>query len=132
MKAKSASVLSSKALAAVAAGFIASSLSAGSSFAQMQGHPERQADGQGHEMGSKEMHQSMMSGMDSMRQMQPSGDTDKDFATMMTKHHQQAIEMAKIEAEHGKSPEMKAMAEKIMQDSKKDIERMQKWSKQQR
>jgi uncharacterized protein (DUF305 family) len=73
------------------------------------------------------MHKSMMSGMDSMGQMKMSGDTDKDFAMMMKMHHQQGIEMAKIEAEHGKSPEMKALAKKIMAEQKKEIAQLDKF-----
>ena len=62
--------------------------------------------------GSDEMNNAMMSGMESMRQMKMSGDIDEDFATMMKMHHQQALDMAKVEFEQGKSPEMKAMARK--------------------
>ena len=31
--------------------------------------------------------------MQKMNAMKPTGDTDKDFAMMMTMHHQQALEM---------------------------------------
>ena len=65
---------------------------------------------------SKAMQSSMMSGMEKMKDMKLSGDTDKDFAMMMKMHHQQALEMAKPEVDHGKSPEMKAMARKIIKD----------------
>src|SRR4051794_1542539 len=51
--------------------------------------------------------------MDSMRQMQRgmtakpmTGDADQDFATMMREHHKGAIDMARVELEHGKDPEM--------------------------
>lgn len=56
----------------------------------------------------------MKAGMDSMQQMQSSGDTDKDFAMMMKMHRQQALDMAQMELSHGKSPELKAMASKII------------------
>ena len=38
-------------------------------------------------MGFEEMKQSMKTGMDSMQNMEMSGDMDKDFATMMKIHH---------------------------------------------
>ena len=52
----------------------------------------------GMDYGSQQMHESMMSGMQKMQGMQPTGDTDKDFAMMMRAHHQQAVDMAKVEA----------------------------------
>jgi len=80
--------------------------------------------------GSQQMHQTMMSGMESMRQMKPSGDTDKDFAMMMKMHHLQAVEMAQAEVQHGKSPELKAMAQKMIKEQRKEIEKLDRWLKQ--
>ncbi|MGJ7498563.1 DUF305 domain-containing protein [Variovorax sp. RT4R15] len=77
--------------------------------------------------GSADMKQSMMSGMDSMQKMQMSGDTDKDFATMMKIHHQGAIDMAQMELAHGKSPIMKAMAKNIIAAQKKEIAKFDRW-----
>lgn len=77
--------------------------------------------------GSQAMHKSMMSGMEGMRQMKMSGDPDKDFAMMMKMHHQQALDMAKLELEQGKAPEMKAMAKKIIAAQKKEIAEFDKW-----
>jgi uncharacterized protein (DUF305 family) len=68
--------------------------------------------------------------MESMRQMKPTGDTDKDFARMMKMHHQQALEMAKVEVQHGKSPELEAMAQKIIKEQRKEIEKLDRWLKQ--
>jgi uncharacterized protein (DUF305 family) len=78
---------------------------------------------------SKELQAAMMSGMDPMKSMTMSGDVDKDFAMMMKLHHQQAIAMAKPEAEHGKSPEMKAMARKVIKDQTKEIAQLDAWLK---
>ena len=78
---------------------------------------------------SKEMQTSMMSGMEKMKDMKLSGDTDKDFAMMMKMHHQQALEMAKPEVDHGKSPELKAMARKIIKDQTKEIAQLDAWMK---
>lgn len=77
--------------------------------------------------GSEQMHQQMMSGMQSMQSMKPSGDVDKDFAKMMRVHHQQAVDMAEVELKHGRSPELKAMARKIIEDQRKEIARLDKW-----
>ncbi len=68
-----------------------------------------------------------MTGMDSMQKMPMSGDTDKDFAMMMKIHHQQAVDMAKMELTHGRSPAMKAMAKQIIAAQKKEIAQFDQW-----
>lgn len=78
-------------------------------------------------MGSSDMKQSMKAGMDGMQQMQTTGDMDKDFATMMKMHHQQALDMAEMQLAHGKSAELKAMAKKIIAGQKKEIAQFDRW-----
>ena len=77
--------------------------------------------------GAKDMKSSMMMGMESMQKMPASGDTDKDFASMMKMHHQQALDMAEMELAQGKSPQMKAMAKKIITAQKKEIAEFDLW-----
>lgn len=73
--------------------------------------------------------------MDAMSKMQASmpkdhtGDADKDFARMMIPHHQSAVDMAKVEIQYGKDPELRTMAEKIIKDQEKEIADFQKWLK---
>ena len=94
---------------------------AGSSFGMPPGHMQQ---GPG---ASDDMKKSMMSGMEGMQNMPMSGDTDRDFATMMKMHHQQAVNMAQTEITNGKSPEMKAMAKRIIAAQKKEIAEFDKW-----
>ncbi|PWC31472.1 hypothetical protein TSO352_30705 [Azospirillum sp. TSO35-2] len=74
--------------------------------------------------------------MQSMRKMNRdmrkpmAGNADQDFARMMAAHHQGAIDMARVELEHGKDPELKAMAQKIVDDQTKEIQQLQDWLKQ--
>ena len=82
--------------------------------------------------GSEALHRSMMSGMEKMHEMKPTGDTDKDFAMMMKMHHQQALEMAKPELQYGKSLEIKALARKIVKDQTKEIAQFDDWLKKHR
>lgn len=79
--------------------------------------------------GSEAFSQSMMSGMKQMQDMKPIGDTDKDFAMMMRMHHQKAVDMGQIELEHGKSPQMRSMARKIIAAQKKEISEFDQWIK---
>ena len=78
-------------------------------------------------MGSDGMKKSMMAGMDGMQKMAMTGDTDKDFAMMMKMHHQQGVEMAQMEIDHGKSPAMKKMAKKIISAQNKEIRQFDQW-----
>lgn len=77
--------------------------------------------------GSNDMKQLMITGMDSMQKMEMSGNIDKDFAMMMRMHHQQGVEMAQMELEHGESPAMKAVARQIIAAQKKEIARFEQW-----
>ena len=93
----------------------------GPSASMPQGHMQKGA------AGAQDMKASMMMGMDGMQKMQMSGDTDKDFAMMMKMHHQQALNMAQMELEHGKSPVMKTMAKQIIVAQKKEIAQFDQW-----
>lgn len=73
----------------------------------------------GHSTGSMELHRSMMQGQ--KMPMPMSGDVDKDFAAMMTMHHQQAIKMADVLLKHGRNAELKALARKMQEEQRKEI-----------
>jgi uncharacterized protein (DUF305 family) len=70
-----------------------------------------------------EAHQQMMSNMS----MKMTGNADRDFAMMMIPHHQGAIDMAKAELQHGDDPELKKMAQKIIDDQQKEIAELKAW-----
>lgn len=115
---------------------LAALLSAGGALAQTPRAPMMSgsapmmsggAAGMGMGKGSQEMHQRMMVGAKTMQDMPMTGDVDRDFATMMRVHHQQAVEMAQLQIKNGKSADMKKMAQKIMADQKKEIAQFDKW-----
>ncbi len=58
------------------------------------------------------------------------GDADQDFARMMAAHHQGAIDMARVELQYGKDPDLKAMAQKMVDDQTKGVQQLQDWLKQ--
>ena len=77
--------------------------------------------------GSGDMRESMAGMMKGMESMKMSGDTDRDFATMMKMHHQGAIDMAEMELKNGKDAKMKAVAKRIIDAQKKEIKEFDQW-----
>ncbi len=71
-------------------------------------------------------HDSMHQGS-AAHSMPMTGDADHDFATMMRKHHSDAVVMSEKELKDGKDPQMKEMAQKIITAQKKEIEELDKW-----
>ena len=73
------------------------------------------------------MHKSMMKGMKDMESMKSSGNVDHDFAMMMKKHHESALDMAQVELQHGKDAKMRSMAKNIIESQKKEIKEFDEW-----
>jgi uncharacterized protein (DUF305 family) len=61
-------------------------------------------------------------------EMKPTGNPDRDFVTMMIPHHQGAVDMAEIELQYGKDPDLRKLAQDIIASQKKEISFMQAWT----
>ena len=59
--------------------------------------------------------------------MSYTGDSDKDFVTGMLPHHQGAVDMAKIELQYGKDPDLKKLAANIIKSQDEEIAFMKAW-----
>lgn len=57
------------------------------------------------------------------------GDIDNDFATLMIQHHNSAIENSETYLMYGNNEDLKAMANKMIDDQKKEIMELSEWLK---
>ena len=74
--------------------------------------------------GEGELEKSMSDMESKMKSMQMTGDTDKDFASMMIHHHEKGIAMSEKELKNGMSNKLKQMAQNMIADSEKDIKKL--------
>ena len=97
-------------------------------MANMKGHEmSNMQDMKGHSAGSMELHKAMMADM--KMPMKMTGNVDKDFAMMMTVHHQQAIRMADVLLKHGSNAELKALARKMKAAQQTEIKQLAPYAK---
>ena len=62
-----------------------------------------------------------------MAPMTPSGNVDRDYATMMVAHHTSAVQMAEAEVAMGKDAETKKMAQLMVAAQTKEIQQFNDW-----
>ena len=61
------------------------------------------------------------------KEMKLAGDPDRDFAAMLIGHHEDLIFLAKTQLEYGGDREMRQTAQKILDDTQKEIDRLKQW-----
>lgn len=62
-----------------------------------------------------------------MKAMQMSGNTDRDFATMMISHHENGMKMSQAQVKNGMSETLKDMAKKGISQETKEIAEFKTW-----
>jgi uncharacterized protein (DUF305 family) len=101
-------------------------LTAPSGFAQsMQGMP--MGTPSPHEPASTKGYRDAMAKMDQGMAITYSGNADKDFVAGMIPHHQGAIDMAKVELQYGKDPQLRKLAGDVIAAQQKEIAFMESW-----
>lgn len=75
-------------------------------------------------------HMANMMKMDQMADVQLiTGDLDNDYATLLILHHNSAIEDSEAYLMYGNKASLKTMAQKMIDDQKKEIEELSNWLK---
>ncbi|EKE44379.1 protein of unknown function DUF305 [Oceaniovalibus guishaninsula JLT2003] len=57
----------------------------------------------------------------------PTGDPDIDFARAMIPHHQGAIDMAQVVLEHGADPDLRKLAQDVIEAQEAEIAFLRDW-----
>ena len=55
------------------------------------------------------------------------GDADRDFAASMVPHGQGALDMAKVELQYGRDPQMRKLAQDIIASQQAEIAMLRQW-----
>lgn len=87
----------------------------------------RQAEAQDAGKFSGEMHSQIMRSMGELQFTRTTGNVDRDFGSLIITHNQGAIEMAELELKYGKDPQMRTIAQKIVEGQRSDNKTIKEW-----
>lgn len=83
----------------------------------------------GEETGSaeKDMMSKINDDQKEMQDMQMKGDQDQDYVSMLIMHHKQAVDMSKDYLDNAKNDRLKQMAQKMIDENKDQIDKLENW-----
>jgi uncharacterized protein (DUF305 family) len=76
---------------------------------------------------SNDIKEEMTDGIRDLKEMKMSGDINMDYADMLIRMNEAAVEIAEIQVKNGKTEEMRSMANKMVENHNKDISKLKNW-----
>lgn len=83
--------------------------------------------GMGMGAGASAMHEHMQKAGREMQHVRMTGDIDYDFVTAMRMHHQDGIKMAQMVLANGKDPKARELAQRIVEEQRRDLKEFDAW-----
>jgi uncharacterized protein (DUF305 family) len=111
---------------------IALGLGHGAALAQHAGHGSAPAASAPTAGASTQAYRDALARMHKNMDIPFTGNADRDFAAGMIPHHQGAIDMARIELQHGTDPEMRKLAEDVIAAQEQEIAKLRAFLARQR
>lgn len=79
--------------------------------------------------GSTDLQAAAMRHVRALERLEPSGNADHDFARLLQAQQRHALEMARIQLQHGKDPELRRLAQQLLDEQGPRLRSLEQWQR---